>query len=83
MANFKLTRIKKDINNLSFKAPDYEGFAKGLNGYIYMVGWLDNLSSDLSIKVTKVNDEWLSNKYNSRKFNEYLGLNQNNNIFKK
>lgn len=71
MSNLKLKRLKKDIQKLSFNAPDYEGFMKGKEAYFYVIGWLNNLSSDLNIKFIKIDDDWLKNKYNSQKFKEH------------
>jgi hypothetical protein len=66
-------KILKDINGINQNAPDYEGFAKINNQYVFIRGWYKLLSSDLNIYIDNVDDEWISkNKYNSTKFVNWL-----------
>ena len=69
----KLFRVKKELNNMSHRAPDYEGFDK-INGlYYYLVGWFIPNSSDLNITIKQVDNAWLeANPFNAKKFKRWL-----------
>ena len=61
----------KRIKNLTSKkptVPDYDGFFKGKNGDFYVVGYLHSLSSDLDLTIQIVDDVFLINKFNNKKY---------------
>jgi hypothetical protein len=68
---FKLKRIKKGINNVSIDAPDYEGFFESNRNYFSVVGFQSGLSNDISIYINKIDEKWLENKFNSKRFSEW------------
>lgn len=74
-----LKRIKTDlaIKSSSFRVPDYEGFFRGSNGDFAVVGWLKPLSSDLDLTFSKIDDEYLKNKFNLAKYQEWRFLQKN------
>ena len=68
-----LKRIEKGlIENISPIAPDYEGFVKGVKGYVFMRAWHKKISSDLNIQIEKIDDSWLENKFNATKFAKWF-----------
>jgi hypothetical protein len=68
-----LKRIEKGlIENISPNAPDYEGFVKGVKGYVFMRAWHKKISSDLNIQIEKIDDSWLENKFNATKFAKWF-----------
>ena len=67
-----LKRTKKGLDGISDKAPDYEGFVKGSKGYVHIRCWHKDISSDLSIYLDKVDQTWIENDYNAKKFADWL-----------
>lgn len=70
----KLRRIKTiDVKKLNPQTPDYEGFFVGnKNRDYYILGWLKGLNSDLDLKISEVDEEFKSNKYNLRKYSAWI-----------
>lgn len=67
----KLKRIKRVALAKNTQVPDYDGFFRTARGDFYMLGWLKDLSSDIDLKISKVDDEFLKNKFNRQKFADW------------
>lgn len=73
--NIKLKRIKRVALAKNMQAPDYDGFFRTDRGEFYILGWLKELSSDMDLKISKVDEEFLKNKFNRQKFADWLRRN--------
>lgn len=71
LQKIKLRRIKVDLSEKVQTTPDYEGFFSSPRGDFYVVGWLHTLSSDLDLNIETVNEIFLKNKFNSKKYFEW------------
>jgi hypothetical protein len=70
LKRLKIDLTVKEKSKNAHKVPDYEGFFRGKsNADFYVVGWLKELSSDLDLTVSNVDEDFLNaNKYNSKKY---------------
>lgn len=68
----KLKRIKRVGVAKNMQAPDYDGFFRTNRGEFYIVGWLKELSSDMDLKIDKVNEIFLENRFNRQKYADWL-----------
>lgn len=68
----KLERIKRVNLPKNMKAPDYDGFFRTPRGDFYVVGWLKDLSSDMDLKITKVDNEFNENMFNRKRYAKWL-----------
>ncbi len=75
---FKLKRIKRPTLAKNPKAPDYDAIFETPRGRFYALGWLKDLSSDMDIKITLIDTEWLKNKYNMKRYNEWISNGKRN-----
>lgn len=69
MDKIKLKRVKYlgDKPN----APDYTGFVKGKDGYYKIIGYINNITSDLDLSFKKIDIDNL-NKWDSIEFNQWV-----------
>lgn len=72
---FTLKRIKSVVVPKSTLAPDYQAFFRTPRGDFYVVGWLKDSSSDINLKIQKVDEKFLLNKFNRREYASWLGRN--------
>ena len=72
MLYFDFKRIKKPELKPDSKRPDYDGFFTTKKGNFYVLGWLENLSSDMKVRVEIVNDEFLKNTFNRKRYAKWL-----------
>jgi hypothetical protein len=69
---FKFNRIKKPHLKPDSKRPDYEGFFRTPRGDFQVLGWLENLSSDMDVTIQKITPKFLENKYNLSNYSKWL-----------
>lgn len=68
-----LKRIKGDLINKGVnRMPDYEGFFRTEKGVFFAVGWLKPTSSDLDLTIKKVDEDFLKNSFNLKKYSLWI-----------